>query len=139
MSTHTHTLASTGTLTNPGMLAMRAANMCKRLGLQARDAGTAAPKPAKAAKPARATAPAPAKRGDAPDADEPTAQYRVCLLVKAGDGALTHVCSEHTSAGPRRAGKQARIAALAAGHTPVGVVATVREDAPGPVWASVAP
>lgn len=131
---HTHTLANTGV--NPGILAMRAANACRALGLAPRDAGT--PKPAKAPKPPRVSAhkPAPkAKGADAPDADEPTATYRVCVLVSAGEGVQTHVWCECVAAGPRRAGKQARAQALAAGHSPVGVCATLRDDCPAAIWA----
>lgn len=137
MNTQTHTPANANANVNAGILAMRRTlegmAACRALGLTARDAST--PKPAK---PAKAPRTPPSERSQTPDADEPTHAWRVCLLVKAGDGALTHVCSEHTAAGPRRAGKQARIAALAAGLSPVAVVATVREDAPAPVWAAVA-
>lgn len=114
---------------NTGLLAMRAANLCKRFGYEPRDAQVGAEKP----KTKAATKPATRKevpvRTDKPEVEEEQREYRVCVVVKKGE-AESHVWAVVSAAGPRRAGAQARAEVRKAGHEPVGVCATLRDDAP---------
>jgi hypothetical protein len=145
MSKHAHTPAPTQAPTlaqalahadaaaNPGMRTMRLtlAGMaaCKAHGLAPREAPPA--QPASRVSASKRTVPAskPAPAQDAPETPESMRDWRVCVLVSAGD-AQTHVWVAVSAAGPRRASGQARAEARRAGHEPVGVCAVLRDDAP---------
>lgn len=133
MHTNTHTPAPAPT--NPGMLAMRRtlAGMaaCRAFGLEPRDAG--APKPAQAERRVSASkreTPAPESAHDEPEQER---AFRVLVLVRKGE-AQTHLSVDVQAAGPRRAGRAAKVRALAAGHTPVGVAATLTDACPQALW-----
>lgn len=123
---------------NTGLLAMRAANACKRLGLRPRDAD-AAPL-ATPAKP-RQTPEAPRRvsaEPPAPDAPEAEHAFRVAVLVGDAD-AQTHAFVQVCAAGPRRAMRAARAHAFARGLTTHGTPAVVRDDAPQALWDALTP
>lgn len=130
MSTQTQT--HTPTNVNAGILAMRAANAARALGLAPRPGSETPPAPPKARKAAPKAAPA------EPETPESQRTFRVCVLVDTPTG-ITHVNVQTDAAGPRRAGKQARAQALQSGHSPVGICAIATEDAPSAIWAALAP
>lgn len=124
-------LAHADTAANGGMRTMRLTlaglSMCKALGLEPRKAPAA--KPASRVSASRRTVPASKPTPTNTDAPESMRDWRVCVLVQAGD-AQTHVWVGVSAAGPRRASGQARADARRAGHEPVGVCAVLRDDAP---------
>lgn len=122
MNAQAHT--STPTNVNPGILAMRQRLLEKRA-----NPAAFVPKTATKPKPAAPKTP-PSERSQTPPDEGEQREFRVCVLVAAGENATTHVWVTVQAGGPQRAGRQARAQALQSGHTPVGVCATLRDDAP---------
>lgn len=121
---------SADTAANGGMRTMRRTlagmEACRALDLEPRTAPPAKPAARVSAATKRVTERKPAQDADTP---EQMREWRVGVLVEAGD-AHTCVWVSVTAPGMRRAGKQARADAFRAGHKPVGICATLRDDAP---------
>lgn len=132
---HAHSLADmlkhADAAANPGMRAMRLTQAAQA---QARALGLAErPAPAKPATPrvsARKPKPAPAQAPGADDAPEQQREWRVGVLVEAGESAQTCIWVSVQAGGMRRAARQARADAFRLGHKPVGVCAVLTLDAP---------